>query len=422
MTAIGSQYFNVADRIGARLCRDAIWEERRCNWLGDAKEAIFNSVVTVHRSLGPDLYGGTSGIGLFLGRLYAFSSERVFRRTAEGALAQALSQLEGIPPASRFGFYAGWMGIADVCIELAELFETPELGVRGIKLLRGQCEKQAEISWFDLVSGVAGSIAALLRAQRRYPRSSLVEMAMLLGQRLLTNANRTDQGWSWPTLPEQMVTQDLTGLSHGAAGIGWVLLELYRETGEKAFEQGALEAFRYERHCFSTFHQNWPDFRRDSAAQSQGGSPNYGLAWCHGAPGIGLTRLRAYELLRDDTCRQEVESAIGSTTRALQFLTGRESFCLCHGLSGNAELLLSASDVFGIPEYRSVAEQVGSAGMMAYEDARLPWPCGIPGGGETPNLMLGLSGIGYFYLRLYNSMDVPSILLPTPEPASRDPC
>jgi hypothetical protein len=31
------------------------------------------------------------------------------------------------------------------------------------------------------------------------------------------------------------------------------------------------------------------------------------------------------------------------------------------------------------------------------------WPCGISGG-QTPNLMLGLAGIGYFYLRLYDNV------------------
>jgi hypothetical protein len=42
----------------------------------------------------------------------------------------------------------------------------------------------------------------------------------------------------------------------------------------------------------------------------------------------------------------------------------------------------------------------------------MPWPCGVPGGAETPNLLLGLSGIGYFLLRLYDSTAVPTALLP----------
>ena len=40
-------------------------------------------------------------------------------------------------------------------------------------------------------------------------------------------------------------------------------------------------------------------------------------------------------------------------------------------------------------------------------------PQALPGG-VTPSLMLGLAGIGYFYLRLH-SPTVPSILLVRPE-------
>jgi lantibiotic modifying enzyme len=62
-------------------------------------------------------------------------------------------------------------------------------------------------------------------------------------------------------------------------------------------------------------------------------------------------------------------------------------------------------------EFRTQAEQIGREGLGTYQQRRQPWPCGIPGAGETPNLMLGLAGIGYFYLRLYNATAIPSILL-----------
>jgi lantibiotic modifying enzyme len=45
-----------------------------------------------------------------------------------------------------------------------------------------------------------------------------------------------------------------------------------------------------------------------------------------------------------------------------------------------------------------------------YARTRAAWPCGTHTG-ETPNLMLGLAGIGYFYLRLAQPQ-VPSVLLP----------
>ena len=47
-------------------------------------------------------------------------------------------------------------------------------------------------------------------------------------------------------------------------------------------------------------------------------------------------------------------------------------------------------------------------GIERYAKRGHPWPCGM--NGETPNLMLGLAGIGYFYLRLAIPA-IPSILL-----------
>ena len=61
------------------------------------------------------------------------------------------------------------------------------------------------------------------------------------------------------------------------------------------------------------------------------------------------------------------------------------------------------------------AQQLGRKGMEIYEKNRLPWPCGVPGGGDTPNLLLGLAGIGYFYLRLHDPATVPSVLLILPK-------
>jgi hypothetical protein len=43
---------------------------------------------------------------------------------------------------------------------------------------------------------------------------------------------------------------------------------------------------------------------------------------------------------------------------------------------------------------------VGEQGIEQIERQDLRWPCGVTDGDETPNLMLGTAGIGYFYLRL----------------------
>ena len=87
-----------------------------------------------------------------------------------------------------------------------------------------------------------------------------------------------------------------------------------------------------------------------------------------------------------------------------------DNYSLCHGLGGNAELFIMAADVLDDERYRTVAESIGDRGIQSIHLNRNPWPCGILGGGESPTLLLGTAGIGYFYLRLYDSA-VPSILL-----------
>ncbi len=88
-----------------------------------------------------------------------------------------------------------------------------------------------------------------------------------------------------------------------------------------------------------------------------------------------------------------------------------ENYSLCHGLGGNAELFILAADVLGDERYRGIAEMIGDRGIQSVHMMRNPWPCGVLSGGETPNLMLGTAGIGHFYLRLYDSSAVSSVLL-----------
>ena len=75
-------------------------------------------------------------------------------------------------------------------------------------------------------------------------------------------------------------------------------------------------------------------------------------------------------------------------------------------------MLLLAAEVLDRPELRQAVEAMGEAALDRFGEARMPWPCGIPGAGETPNLLLGLAGIGHFFLRLYDPQDIATPLLP----------
>ena len=408
------EFLSTADGIGRRLCRDALWAGGRANWLGWSMEPVGGAFVPAFRSFGPDLYSGTSGIALFLARLCRFTGDPLQRATAEGAARQAQAGAAAVDPMVRAGFYAGVTGVAWALIESGLALEREDWidwALAELAALRGVPPHERGT---DVISGSAGTIPALLDAARRFGREELIAVAVRHGEHLLRLADRAGEGWSWDTMGIAG-QQNLTGHSHGTAGIACALLELHQETGEARFRAAALEALRYERSCFNPAQGNWPDFRRmDPAIDSP---PAYVLAWCHGAPGIGLSRLRTWELLAEDPAvLQEVETAIRTTAAALAWPVTPEqgNYSLCHGAGGNAELLLAAADRLDRPRLREAAETVGRDGIEGIERAGHPWPCGLAQAGETPGLMLGLAGIGHFYLRLHDPVEVPSVLIVRP--------
>ena len=373
-------YIEIAERIGARLCRDALWSRGRCNWTADRAEGR----TTIHASLGPHLYDGTSGIALFLWRLAEVTGERIFRLTAEAALRHALSKL----PVGGSGLYAGAPVI---------LFAASQMGreITEAQALEATALRQ---EMFDLIGGSAGAIIALLCLYRAGGNARLLETAVSHGDLVLRHATRAEEGWSWRTI---RAVRNCTGISHGTAGIAWALLELWQITRQDRFRAAALEAFRYERTCFDPHRQAWPDFREEPT--------QYPTLWCHGAVGIGFSRLRAWQILEDDQCLAEARISLA---RATDTAHAPANYSLCHGKLGNADFLIYASQVLGEETWLAPADQVAQEAMDLFERRRLPWPCGLPNANETPDLMLGLAGIGYFYLRLSDPSRISTVLLP----------
>ncbi|MBV9928771.1 MAG: hypothetical protein JOZ96_27395 [Acidobacteria bacterium] len=416
MSATPEPFLEAADYIAARLCRDAVWAGARCNWLGDSMEFVGGQWVVAHRAFGPDLYSGTAGVALFLAEAFRQTGEPLFRETAVGGARQALSRLAETPAQTRIGFYTGHTGVGYALTRIGELIGEQEFVDRGLEIVETLAEVEPDERGTDVLAGSAGAIPALLHLRKKYGRGPLLELARRHGEFLVTSARKTREGWSWNTLniPAGRRKQDLNGFSHGAAGIGWALLELWSATGEEKFRAAAEQGFAYERHWFDPQQENWPDFRGlyDAWAGSPG-QPGFMTAWCHGAPGIGLSRVRAYELTKQEIYRREAEAALRCTSRALAaaIAPGQSNYSLCHGNAGNAELLLYAARAFGDDSARRLAEQVGRAGVEQYRKTYSPWPCGVLEGGETPGLLLGLAGIGHFYLRLHDPTGVPPVVI-----------
>ena len=245
-------FLETAFSIGARLCRDALWDGERCTWQGASMEPVQQQWRAVQRVFGPDLYAGTSGIGLFLARLAARTDEPIFRATALGAAKAAESLADRQPDAMAFSVYSGGIGIAYALIEIGELCDAEPLANTGWRRLAGLRELAVDDALVDVISGSAGAIPLLLRLHQRRPDAGLADLAIRHGEHLLAAAGRQGEGCSWDAMPG-VTSQDPTGFGHGASGIAWALLELGVASDDQRFTDAARRGFLYERSCF--FHR-----------------------------------------------------------------------------------------------------------------------------------------------------------------------
>ncbi len=431
-------FLDAALAIGRRLVEQALWSAEQCTWevrrpRPDPEERT---------ETGPadgTIYQGTAGIAFFLGELHRATGDPEVGRTARGAMAHALAQAPDVP--NLFGFHSGRVGIAWVAVRLAELFDRPEYRDAARRLLRPLVGQESRDDGLDVIAGAAGAVPACLDVGSKTGWDEPPEIARRLGEHLIDQAHLRPDGWSLSGGNMSGRVANLNGLSHGASGMALALLELARATGDGRFLFAAEMAFLHERRCFDEEESNWPDLRYTEIGEFvyfrqldelrravlDGTLPPYRrrcmAAWCHGSPGIGLARLRAWELTGQEVYREEAEAALRSTSAAIEKdVAENDNYSLCHGIGGNCELPVVAAEILERPELLRPAELAAAHGLKTYEAQGRPWPCGTVGSASDPSLMLGEAGIGTFYLRLADP-ETPSILLlrPGTEKVTTDP-
>jgi lantibiotic modifying enzyme len=397
-----SEFLDVAATLAARLANTAVWHGERCNWIGVVpRDPAQTRGRKMLEALGPDLYGGTAGVALFLAEAAAALGDERLGVTARGAIGHALDHAADT---DSDGLHAGQPGIAYAAARVAIVLDS-ELALCGAgEVLRDWWAQRGVATEWDVIGGCAGAVSALVALSHLLGDSTLLHSAMIVGDELIAAAVRCDGGLFWPDATRASV-HGLCGFSHGAAGIGHALVELWGTSGEARFREAGVGAFDYERSWFERRDGTWPDLREIQRRAGRDVPAPVSPTWCHGAPGIALSRLRAARLLESEAVRGDAEAALALTRRHVSELSSRahDDFSLCHGAAGAADALLFGGDASGL------AERIGEVGIEHHHRPASGFPCGIPHG-ETPGLFIGLAGIGLFYLRLSDPV-IPTALI-----------
>lgn len=361
-----------------------------------------------------DLYGGQAGIVLFFAALGRVTQES---RWVEAAVAAAASLRRAVRGESRpravgvctgsgsliysltwIGRWLAGSGSTELAVELAR-----ELTSARIENATG----------FDVEAGLAGALLALLVLKSATGEAWLLERARLCGRRLLAEqVEQTSGGAAWPGRDGRAPA----GFAHGAAGIAYALTRLYRLTGQAELLAAVRRAHAYERGLFVPAEANWPALREGTGSIIM-------TAWCHGAPGIALTRalgmhpggsggdttaLNEDEDDDDDEVRGEIGTAIKTTLRAPPARYDH----LCCGNLGRSDVLLTVGNRLADPALVEAAKDLATrvAERVSVQGAAGARAAGFENGTASPGFFQGLAGIGYQLLRTAEPTRLPTVL------------
>jgi type 2 lantibiotic biosynthesis protein LanM len=391
----------LARAIGGALCREVIERDSYANWIGLTPVGP-REIAWSMQPLTADFYSGLSGCAFFLAYLGALTGQPSYSKIARKSITLALRHLER-RKTGRLGGYMELGGIAYTLAHLAVLWGDDSL-LKQANTLAAEIEPLIKTDrTLDVLAGSAGCISVLEVLNAVNPNDRLLEIAVGCGERLLQQQLPQSVGAAWKTAIES--SQPLTGFSHGAAGMAWALLKLARWSGDSRFRHGAETAIEYERSTFMSEVSNWPDYR-----SWEGRDPcdvRYMVAWCHGAPGIGLARIDSLSYTDDPKIREEIRIALNATAKA----NFGENHCLCHGDLGNLDILLCAAERVDKCWWSDVGSRIASETLAAISEKG---PICGKGSVASLGLMTGLAGIGYGLLRLARPAQVPSVLVLAP--------
>ncbi|QTM98471.1 type 2 lantipeptide synthetase LanM [Sediminibacillus dalangtanensis] len=393
-------FLTEAIKIGSLMKKDAIWGEDKkdVTWLGmgmNSDEKLQYKVMDM------GLYNGLLGMSLFYAYLASESKLEEFKDISEACLETALKE-QMMTRRQYTSAFSGYTSAIYVLSHLSKLWSNETYLDKAKELVDVIDRNVDKDKNFDLLNGSAGTLIVCLNFYHLTHYDKARGVAVKCGDHLLKHAVSNKFGYGW-LLPKNKDMPPLSGLSHGSAGIALALMMLAKETKNQKYLSAGQASLKYENSLYDSELNNWLDLRlfdNDHKAESV-------VHWCNGAAGIGLGRLKMLEYYQDSQVTTDLDRAVKKTV--VSGITGL-NYSLCHGDLGNLELLLLSSKFYDDYALRDFAyKKAFEIILKVNKDGKNNWKCGIPGGQQTPNFMVGLSGIGYQLLRFYNN-SIPSVL------------
>jgi hypothetical protein len=288
---------------------------------------------------------GASGVGLFLAQLVRAAAHlpaSAQRRLDEVRLRDALARTAlwvadqlARNPERPPGLYFGTSGVAWFLAEAGTALGRDDLLRRAHELA---LTLPVRMPNSDITHGTAGIGLGQLRHWRDTGDERFLGRAVVAAEQVLRAAQRDARGVVWPVpagAPTRLAGTVSFGYAHGNAGIATFLFTVAAATGEPEFAAVARDALLtvLPHAVVVDGAAYWPASPDDAGDSSEAG---YWPSWCNGSSGMGTAFLRGHVATGEPAFRLAAEAAARAGLRE----RWRSSAVQCHGLAGDAELLL----------------------------------------------------------------------------------
>ncbi len=374
------------------LLNDAIAEPKTGLWLSSSVSNVSHSDINVSQfyELRRSTNIGVAGVVYLLSRLARFGYATAATRFRIQTALQWLLANDEAPDKQLPGLHFGEAGVAVALAEAiasGSIERNPQIDAFLFQALSGK------LDWHDITHGAAGQGIAVLYCSDRLQESAFLQLAHRCADYLI-ETQKQDGSWQVPPGVDNMSGQTLTGFAHGVSGIVYFLAEYARRFGSQPAEQAwqAGANWLFEQAILTADQQGLEWYYSDVRQETW-------QWWCHGSPGIALTFLRLYELTQNETYAQIATHALQTHPIDIRY----RNLSQCHGLSGLGEIYLEAARVLGEEKWLERANNIAhtlfnlrretNTGSVTWLVENLHQP--------TADLMVGVSGIIHFFLRLY---------------------
>lgn len=390
---------NCSRRVGQYVLQQSITAEgsQDVSWISTMIKGIDEISWTIS-PVNLDFYNGVAGIGFYfsyLGKL--IPEDRRFEDITKRCVNTVIESLHELQkqtidwtPYIELGGFTGigsyiyFLQHASVNQQRPEWFQA---ALQFLPLMKELIDKDEQ---FDVTGGAAGALMVLLSLYEQQPDKEILVLAEQCVRHLQRNATVMSTGIAWRDPYHQKF---YTGFAHGSSGILAALAKYNKLMEDHSVRRTIEDGLLFERSMYVADEKNWKSVGRDQLS----------VAWCHGAPGILLSR----HILRDSgyhdaVLQSEIDSGIETTLRL--GLDNNRSFC--HGDFGQLEILNNFSNQNSA--VKAATSDLSGRLFEYYSKHRLTG--GVSRGVEAIGLMLGWSGVGYGLLQQAFPGRLPQIL------------